>query len=121
MSGAGDFFKDLTKGLGDIAGGLFQATGLAAVGETVITGLKDITGASAAEEANKEAKKQFESERKAAEQERENVQTASARDQLKASKLAASVRTGGRARTSSVGASKTSSLGGSDVQDFLGL
>ena len=79
--------------------------------------LKDVTGATAAEEANKDARAQFEEQKKAAADQRSESQAKFAQDQIRKSKLAGGSKAGGRATTA--GAKK--SFLGSDEQDFLGL
>lgn len=96
------------------------------VTDTVVKGLKDISGASAAEEANKQARKQFEAEKQARLNQEKEAQARTARDQMAASRRAASVRKSGKGKSS---ASKGAGLGnsqavsnlGSDEKDFLGL
>lgn len=83
-----------------------------------IEGLKEVTGAKAAEEANEDARKRFEEEKVAAEQQRADQIAQSAANELIKSRSAASTR--GGVSGSSRGQSRFSSLG-SDEQDFLGL
>ena len=82
-------------------------------------GLKDITGATAAEEANKAASDRFAAEKVAAEEQRKQNQAQSAANELQKSRSASSAR-GGVSSPSSTGQSRFSSLG-SDEADFLGL
>lgn len=81
--------------------------------------VKDITGATAAEEANKLARQQFEQAKADAEKARKDAEIQSARDQVTASRLAGGVR-GGISTVAPKGASRFSTLG-SDEKDFLGL
>jgi len=98
-------FKDEKGGIG---------TGV--IGDPLKKGLKDITGATAAEEANDAAREQLNEERAAALQEREDAKAQTAAEQLAASRRASSVRGGTAATTGS----RFSDLGG-DERDFLGL
>lgn len=90
--------------------------------------LKEVTGAKAAEEANALAREQFETQRNAALNAREEARARTARDQLAASRLAASNRRRGSVNNANKGQagdnqfqSQSVSLLGSDEQDFLGL
>lgn len=102
--------------------------GAGALGEVVQTGIKDVTGASAAENANKIAKQQFEESKNNALKAQQEARARTARDQMSASRSAASSRkksgTGrtstSRSSTGGVGTQSVSKLG-SDEQDFLGL
>jgi len=85
--------------------------------DVAISGLKEVTGAKAAEEANAQARKQFEDEQKAALQDRENAKAETAANQLAASRQAGAVRS---TTNTSRGGSTFSDLG-SDERDFLGL
>jgi len=80
--------------------------------------LKDITGVTAAEEANADARKRFEEEKAAADKQRADNIAQSAANELIKSRSAASTR--GGVSGSSKGQSRFSSLGG-DESDFLGL
>jgi len=91
--------------------------------------IKDVTGATAAEEANKMAAKQFDDAKKTALKAQQEAKARTARDQMSASRLAASSRKSGAGRTSSNKSSNggggalaaTNSKLGTDEQDFLGL
>lgn len=96
-------------------GGL--GTGLS--GDVAVGALKDVTGATAAEEANADARKRFAEEKSAADKARKDAQSQSAADQLAKSRSASSAR-GGISNPSSTGQARFSNLG-SDEQDFLGL
>lgn len=87
--------------------------------ETAIGGLKDITGATAAEQANADATARFEAEKAATDKARKDAQSVSAANQLNKSRSAASSR-GGVSNPSTSGQSRFSNLG-SDESDFLGL
>lgn len=81
-----------------------------------VKGLKEVTGAAAAEEANEMARKQFEEQKTAAQRDRENALAANAAQQLQLS------RTAGSSRKPSTTSNKPSNnlLGGAE-RDFLGL
>lgn len=81
--------------------------------------IKDLTGATAAEEANEDARKRFEEEKAVAADQKKQNQAQSAANQLAASRSASSAR-GGVSNPSSSGQSRFSNLG-SDESDFLGL
>lgn len=85
-------------------------------GEVVVDVTKELTGASAAEEANKLAREQFEEERATALAERETAKAQTAAEQLAISRQAGSVRAGGARATGT----RFSTLGGQEG-DFLGL
>lgn len=82
----------------------------------IVDPLKDITGATAAEEATAESRRQFEEAEAAALEEREAAKAQTAAEQLAASRQAGSLRTTGTTTTGS----RYSDLGG-DERDFLGL
>ena len=82
-------------------------------------GIKEVTGAKAAEEANEDARKRFTEEKANAEQKRKDNQALSARDELQKSRSAGNAR-GGVKSSASKGNSRFSDLG-TDEQDFLGL
>lgn len=99
---------------GGLTGGV-TTRGVVNVVEPVI---KDITGATALEEANRQARSRFEEEKAAALKQRKEVKSDTARQQLIASRLAAGVRRGGGAAGGK--GSRATKLG-SDESDFLGL
>lgn len=82
-------------------------------------GLKEVTGAKQAEEANDDARNRFAAEKAAADKQRKDNIADSAANELKKSRSAASAR-GGVSNPSSSGQSRFSNLG-SDESDFLGL
>lgn len=86
------------------------------VGQAAIDITKDLTGASAAEEANKLATEQFQEEKTAALQQREDAKAQTAAEQLSISRQASASRAGGIRPTGS----RSSGLGGEE-RDFLGL
>lgn len=83
-------------------------------GEPVVEGAKEITGATAAEEATALARERFEEEKGIAIEQRKEGKRQTARQQLIASNLAAGSRKGGNQTPG-----KTTSLG-AEV-DFLGI
>ena len=92
-----------------------QTTELAKnIGRETVSGLKEITGAKAAEEANKMAQQQFDQEKANMDKQRVEAQNNVARDQVTQSRMA------GAARRSTVGSMSSFSLGG-DEKDFLGI
>ena len=99
--------------------------GLGRTGEFLEHTVKEVTGANAAEEANKQAQKQFEASKSAAEKAQVEAKARTARDQLAASRLAGSARKSGKSAVNGAnkGSLKSSSVSklGSDGQDFLGL
>ena len=101
-----------TVGFGE--GGLKKGVTTKVVESTI----KDITGASALEAANADAKQRFEEEKASRLKEREESKTRVAREQRTKSKLAAGARSGGG--TTAGKGSQISKLG-SDERDFLGL
>ena len=109
-------YKDDQGGLG------LGVTGKPMV-EGAIGGLKEITGAAAAEEANRDARKQMEDAKAQSLQERENAKAQNAANQLAKSRQAASVRkTTGRSSTGRVSAGASSvSILGEDERDLLGV
>lgn len=87
-------------------------------GNVAIDGVKEVTGAKAAEEANMMARKQFEQQKVDAAAARVEQQQQNARDQIVQSRLAGpkrSVVPGARVTP------QTSNILGGDEQDFLGL
>lgn len=129
LSGEGDFFENLLTdvaniGAQSITGGFagvgkdglktgVTSDGIVAGGKAAVKGLKDVTGATAAEQANALAREQFEkSQADILNQRNENIKQVG-RDQVKQSMLAGSARNAGKT-------SGSFSLGG-DERDFLGL
>ncbi len=113
-----------TGGLVDLGPGGAKKGGLLTFAEDVV---KDISGANAAEDANKIARDQFEESQRQAKQAQEDARNRTARDQLQASRLAGSNRKSGASKS---GSNKSKGGGGfntnttklgSDEQDFLGL
>jgi hypothetical protein len=85
---------------------------------------KEITGANALEEANRLAREQVTEEKARETQRREDVRSQTARDQLQASRSAASVRgrlPGSRTNTQSGKATASFSILGQEERDFLWL
>ena len=139
FSGGWNFFENLFSDVVNIGlqgatggtigyrdGGITQGiTGDAVreAGRATRDGLKDITGASAAEEANAQARAQYEQARKDAEAARIEQQNRIAQDQMTKSQLAQSSRSvNARNRNSAGSSSGYGSFSISqDEQDFLGL
>jgi len=113
----------LDVGLQTSTGGLvgYEDGGLKAgiVGEKVVGGLKEITGAAAAEEANVLARQRFEEERQRELDIRQQQQEQTAAEQMTKS-LAAGGRTGTTDRTGRSSLFRYSSIGRGE-RDFLGL
>ena len=139
FSGGGNFFENLfsdvvnhtvqsaTMGVygyenGKIGNGV-TTNALREAGRATRDGLKDITGATAAEEANAQARAQYEQARKDAEAARIEQQNRIAQDQMTKSQLAQSSRSvNARNRNSAGSSSGYGSFSISqDEQDFLGL
>lgn len=89
--------------------------GQGVVTKEAIKGVKEITGANAAEEANKLARTQYEDQVQAARADRANAIATDQRNQLNLSNSATGARTGANNKSNN----KTSVTG--DVTDFLGL
>lgn len=132
LSGGGNFFENLgndflnhavqrvTMGLVGVEDGKFSngvVTNVAKkTGKATVSGLKEVTGAKAAEAANDFAIEQFEETKAAAEKERFQAQSQLAADQVKQSQMAGAARN----------ASSRSTPGGSlilgdEEKDFLGI
>lgn len=128
--GSNSVVEDIVSGASQITtGGLVDVNADGSVKGGVTTNLvedvvKDVTGASAAEEANELAREQFEEGKQKAIDQRAEARSKNARDQLAASRGAASNRRSGKSGDNKgrkgAGDSSVSSLG-SDTQDFLGL
>lgn len=91
--------------------------------EFIVDTLKDITGASAVEEANAQAEKRVNDEKQRDLERRKEAKNQSGRNQIRLSRLAGRGRGGGRTAASTsggIGGSRFSQLG-DDEQDFLGL
>ena len=122
--GGNSFFESLLDvglqvGTSGIVGYKSDDGGLGAgiIGQPIVDVTKEVTGASAAEEANKQARERFEQEKADTLTARAEVKAQTAADQLAASRGAAGARAG---RTSTGTTSRASNLGG-DERDFLGL
>ncbi|MCK5139784.1 MAG: hypothetical protein KAQ85_08085 [Thermodesulfovibrionia bacterium] len=119
-------FQDIINAVTNVAtGGLvgFKADdgglGAGVVGKVGVGAIKDVTGATAAEDANADARARFEQEKASAEADRAAGQKKNAQEQLQASRSAEGARGGGKGGATA-GGSQFSSLGG-DERDFLGL
>lgn len=90
-------------------------------GQGTVSGLKEVTGAKAAEAANALATKQYEEAKAQAEEERANTIAQTARDQINQSQKAAGARASSTSRaTPKITSSGSSSLGDAE-SDYLGL
>lgn len=89
-------------------------------GKEVVSGLKEVTGAKAAEEANTFAREQFDASKAQAEKDRKDALAQTARDQVNQSQMAGAARATAASRTTSKGSGGSLSLG-QDEKDFLGL
>lgn len=124
FKGKGNFFENLALDIANVgvqtvtAGTVGVDRNGVKAGETT-KGLKEVTGARAAEKANEFARKQFEEQKSAAEADRLEAQKQQGRDQMVQSQKAGAAR---NATKNSV--NKGTAIGGSnlgDQQDFLGL
>ena len=122
--GGNSFFESvldvgLQLGTGGLAGYKSEEGGLGAgiTGQPIVDITKEVTGASAAEEANKQARERFEQEKADRLTARGEAKAKTAAEQLTASRQAGGVRAGTPSRTPTT---RTSNLGG-DERDFLGL
>jgi hypothetical protein len=87
---------------------------------TALRGMKEITGAKAAEDANKLARDQFENSKAEALAQREESVRQTGREQLQQSRTAGAARATAQSTTNRGQAFGSFSLGG-DEKDFLGL
>lgn len=127
LSGKGNFFENLLTDTINYTSQYFSA-GLVGYGQdgvktgvtgtAGVNGLKEITGAKAAEDANKMAREQFEQARDDAQAERAEAIRQTGREELQKSRIAGAAR---NARTSSGKGSYGSFSLGEDERDFLGL
>jgi len=126
--GGGDFFERAidvvtqvsTGGLAGFEDGDFgKGVQLDEVPGTLKSVVKDITGATAAEEATAQARERFNEEKAAALAQRKEAKALTAKQQLTASRLAAGARRAGA--TTAAGTKTKSTKLGSDESDFLGL
>jgi len=122
------FFQDIVNvttqvatgglvGYGDNQGGFSVGEGV--TGRVVKSALKDITGATAAEEANADARSRFEEQKAQALKAQQDAKRQNARDALVAARSAQAARGNTKGQTSTTG-SQVSNLG-SEERDFLGL
>lgn len=91
------------------------------VGREVVSGVKEVTGAKAAEEANRLAREQFEEQKAAALLEREQAKQRNANEQIAASRAAGAARNAGRSNRTGNNQTTGSFSLGQDERDFLGL
>lgn len=131
VSSGGNFFEDLLNNVANIGlqagtgglvgfknGGFQSGATTKVVGGATVDGLKEVTGANAAEAANEQARAQFEQTKADADAARVAAQNQTANDQLLQSQTAGAARNA-TSRRSSNKSSVTSALG--NQQDFLGL
>ena len=128
MSSSGNFLEDIvnvvtqvsTAGLVGYEGGKIGAGVTTKESFNVV---KELTGASAAEDANKAAEKNLREQKALAEQDRKEQTAQHAKEQLIASKQAGGARRSTSKKASAKGsiAPKAQTNLGSDEQDFLGL
>ncbi len=90
---------------------------LKSAGKSTLSGVKEITGAKAAEDANALARQQFEEQKVAAAQERQDAIVRKGREQMQASQLAGAARKAGQTPSTLNQGLKL----GSAEKDFLGL
>jgi hypothetical protein len=115
----GNFFENLAYDLANITT-QYITLGTVGVGKegvkegVAVSGVKEITGANAAEEANRMAREQYEEAKAAALKQRQDQMFESGMDQINKSKLAGAARNAAKTNKNF-----GSSLG--DEQDFLGL
>jgi hypothetical protein len=137
FSGEGNFFENLTHdvlnvGIQGMTGGILgyengklsngvTTNGLKKSGKETVSGLKEVTGAKAAEDANDMARKQFEQTKADAEQARLDSQAQIAASEMQKSKIAGAARNATASRSANKGAAIGSYSLGSDEKDFLGL
>lgn len=90
-------------------------------GEAGLKGLKDVTGATAMEQANKDAQAQIANAKAEAEAQRKQALDDTARDSMAKSRLAGSARATNVNTNANSSTMKASSKLGSDERDFLGI
>lgn len=129
LSGGGNFFENLFAdivnvgtqvGTGGLAGYGDGKFGPGIVGTEVVSGIKEVTGAKAAEQANKLAREQFEQTKVDAEAARVQAQQNTATSQMQKSNIAGAARSA-RVSSKNSGQPVGSYSLGSDEKDFLGL
>jgi hypothetical protein len=132
LSGKGNFFENIVHdtinaGLQGATGGLLgfedgkisngaSTNGLKKVGMGFVSGLKEVTGAKAAEQANKVATQQFEEQKAAGIEDRQNAYRQAGLQQIQQSQLAGAAR-----NTSRAASNRSNTYLGGDEKDFLGL
>lgn len=89
--------------------------------DTVVGGVKELTGAAAAEKANALARQQFEDQKNAALTARQENIANVARDQLRQSDLAGAARSASRTYSPNSGSTASGSNLGAAERDYLGL
>lgn len=131
FSGKGNFFENL---LSDVVnyGLQYSTSGLVGYGDgnlktgvttdVVVGGTKEVTGAAAAEEANRMAREQYEQTRKETAQARTAAQNQTALNQIQQSEMAQGARAyKGRTTASNAGQPVSGATLGGDERDYLGI
>lgn len=124
FKGKGNFFENLAvdianTGVQTVTAGILGVDRDGVKGGETVKGLKEVTGARAAEKANDFARQQFEEQKAAAEAERLESQKQQGRDQMVQSMKAGAARNATKNSVNKGTAISGSNLG--DQQDFLGL
>lgn len=128
FNGEGNFFEGLTN---DVLSGFTQyATGgfvnfkdgkFTTEDASATNAVKEVTGAKAAEDANKMAQKQIDEAKAKAETDRKNAITAQAQSEMRSSQMAAAARKTTSNKSGDVTSGTGSLTLGDDEKDFLGL
>lgn len=126
LSGKGNFFQNLGNDVLNYAVqyGTYGTVGFqdGKLGEgAAIKGVKVLTGAKAAEDANKIATQQFEEQKTAAETDRQNSYRQAGLQQIQQSQMAQAARNTGTANNSTNNSANNGSKLGGDEKDFLGV
>jgi hypothetical protein len=130
FSGEGNFFENLGSdvlnlGLGAVTYGTVGYKDGKIQGGATVEGAKVLTGAKAAEDANDQARKQFEDAKAQAEQDRLNSIAQTGKDEMRKSQMAGAARSTAASRSTNKAVASSSGGGsltlGGDEKDFLGL
>jgi hypothetical protein len=137
LSGKGNFFNNLGNdilnvGVQSMSGGFvgFEngkisngvSTNIAkSTGQAVVSGLKTVTGAKAAEEANKIATQQFEEQKASAIADRQESYRQAGLQQVQTSQQAGAARSTSRSAAATSNTNKGAFNLGGDEKDFLGV
>ena len=90
-------------------------------GQATVSGVKEVTGAKAAEQANTMARQQYEQSKIDADAARVEAQNQTAKNQMAQSRAAGAARNATSSRSATKGAGVQSLTLGQDEKDFLGL